>query len=253
MEIFIVDPNNVKLLNNQKKKIMPNWCATNFIVSGGEKELTRFANTVNELLEKESIVQNDFGRFWLANLAVALGLVEPDIKSINAFPGNLRGVIDPNGWAEACWVIGDPEKDNEPEQLSINVESLGDGRASIRFSTNSAWGVADWIIDYLSTHIPGCDIAYRATDDCGNFFIRTENWTKEVYSACGCALDCNEYFDAGQEKKFLELVLPYLNIDKTADELLAEPTWPQLVVDACSTYNDTHDQDIWCTIFLPKT
>lgn len=229
---------------------MPNWCATNITVTGGEKELRQFANTVNGLLKKESVVQNGFGRFWLANLAAALGLVEPNIESINAFPGNLRGVIDPNPWAEACWIIGDPEKDNDPDQLSIDVIPMENGQAVIHFSTNSAWDMPNWLLDYLEKNIPNGEIAYRATDDCGNFFVRSANWGDSIYIAEGSVIDVYESFDEGEEKEFIEYILPYLDLDQTADEILAKENWPEIIENAVIEFNEKNeDADLYAIIY----
>lgn len=68
---------------------MPNWCATNYAVTGHKTELQQFADLVNSLPSREDVKENGFGKFWLGNLAVHLG---GDWKK-----GHFRGVLNLSG------------------------------------------------------------------------------------------------------------------------------------------------------------
>lgn len=126
---------------------MPNWCTTNIFVSGGQKEVQDFADTVNALRGKKHVIENGFGDYWLGNLAVTLGLVTPDEKSIYAFPGNLRGVIDPNPDAEPCWFIGKPEEDNDEDTLHLEVIENSISKAILWFSVTCAYSKPAWLLE----------------------------------------------------------------------------------------------------------
>lgn len=53
---------------------MPNWCFTQYAVTGGRKELRSLFNKMKRLQERKTpLVPNGFGRTWLGCLVKALG------------------------------------------------------------------------------------------------------------------------------------------------------------------------------------
>lgn len=58
---------------------MPNWCDTEYIVTGPKEQLERLFNIMNNLenMPDPGLIDNDFGSSWLGNLVMALGK-DPD-------------------------------------------------------------------------------------------------------------------------------------------------------------------------------
>lgn len=53
---------------------MPNWCTTNYYITGSKKEVMDLNRKMEKLEKrKKSLVKNGFGNMWLGNLVVALG------------------------------------------------------------------------------------------------------------------------------------------------------------------------------------
>ena len=172
---------------------MPNWCATNWALIGPEKEVGGFVNTVNGLRGRESVAPNGFGPLWLGNLGAAYGLSYCD----RTF--NMRGTVDPDPWAEAT--LAGPDSNTEDP---FEMFPVGDGVFCVRFSTVSAWGVPMWLFAVVHKRYPSCRLEYRATDEFGNFHVRSKGWKWDVYEVGGTAFDCYESYDEGDEASFLE-------------------------------------------------
>lgn len=130
---------------------MPNWSATNYAVRGEETELKEFCDLVNSLPSREDVHENGFGKYWLGNLVTLLG---GDWKTLST-----RGVIDPDPCVYPC-LCGPVE----PQGL---MEVDHDG--TLRFSTVTAWAQSRDFEDLLTRRFPSFVIAYRSTDEFGNF------------------------------------------------------------------------------------
>lgn len=140
---------------------MPNWCATNYAVTGEKNELQQFADLVNSLPSREDVHPNDFGIFWLGNLAALLGT--------NWNNPDFRGVINPDPEAEA-YLFGPSVDEKNPEQLQ--VVPTPDGKSfMIRFSTQTAWDRPYSLEDLLVEKYPSMEIFYKSTDEFGNFHV----------------------------------------------------------------------------------
>lgn len=176
---------------------MPNWCTTNFIVKGDRNAVEAFAATAESLRHNPSVNENDFGPFWLVNLGVALGEID-SLEQANASPDNYRGIIDSEPEAPACWSINDPS--DEP----FRATDLDDGRAELRFSTQSAWSMPMWLVKHLRRK--GLSVSYKATDEFGNFHHchggKDFDWLHSVKCGENDTLD----FKAGQEQDLLDAI-----------------------------------------------
>lgn len=96
---------------------MCNWCATNWRIVGNAETINSITESLNKLLEPTDIPVCYYGPTWLANGYALLngysheqqkdfvnkiiqGVLHPNIE--------LRGLFDPNPWAEACLGIERP-------------------------------------------------------------------------------------------------------------------------------------------------
>lgn len=89
---------------------MPNWCTTNYAVTGKETELKKFTDIVNSLPSRENVKENDFGKYWLGNLVHHLG---GDIKKVSC-----RGVLNPDFEAQSS-LFGPTIDESQLSQLLI--------------------------------------------------------------------------------------------------------------------------------------
>lgn len=133
---------------------MPNWCVTRYIATGKEEELRDFATTLNTMPN----INNDFGRFWLGNFAVALGECTTD----NIFKSGLsiRGTFDTEFFQDAC--LAGPEPDEEAE-----FEVSDDGR--FLFSICTAWGKSEDVERMILQMWPSIELSWSTTDEFDNF------------------------------------------------------------------------------------
>jgi len=207
---------------------MPNWCVTNWKIKGSEEDVRAFVDIINDLPNRPDVEENGFGKYWLKNLAVALG-VDPDTCD------NLRGCIDTDSGLCASWVF--PESD-EMEKLESNI--LDDGNAIAAFSTSSAWSMPDWLANYLEDRF---EIGYSATDEFGNFHIVYNTnlfpWVYELH-----AEDFWEEYKIGEEDKVIKDLCRILEIDEPGQK--NRKTLKELV----STHQDEiYDKEIEMIIY----
>lgn len=176
---------------------MPNWCVTNWKIKGSEEDVRAFVDIINDLPNRPDVEENGFGKYWLKNFAVALG-VDPNTCD------NLRGTVDTD--FGLCASLCFPESDNEP----LIYDMCDDGNAVCSFSTSSAWGMPDWLTKYLEDRF---EIGYSTTDEFGNFHIVYNTdmmpWVYELR-----AEDSWEEYKIGEEDKVIKDLCYILEIDE---------------------------------------
>ncbi len=138
---------------------MPNWCTTNYFLTGKDDELKRLAATINRLPKEKPAAPNDFGPYWLGNIYVLLG---------KSWEGTeCRGWLDPDPWADACmW----PQM---PEHKRVVAH-----HGQLRFSTTTAWSRSKDFENLLKEAFPSVEIYYRTTDEFGNFRLCNDSQGK---------------------------------------------------------------------------
>lgn len=138
---------------------MPNWSATNYVVTGDKNELQKFADIVNSLPSKKVVHENGFGKLWLGNLVALLGG--------SWDKGHFRGVIDTDPDLCACFVGPSESEEFHPLVVEDN-DTVG---AILRFSTMTAWSRSDDLEELLKANFPSMGINYKTTDEFGNFYL----------------------------------------------------------------------------------
>ena len=173
---------------------MPNWCATNWKIRGKAKDVQAFCDIVNDLPNRPDVEENGFGKYWLKNFAVALG-VDPETCD------NLRGTVDTDSGLCASLVF--PESDNE----KLEVNNIENGQAEASFSTASAWGMPVWLENYLADKF---EYGYSTTDEFGNFHCVHNTdffpWIYELHTD-----DEWEEYRVGEEEKVIKDLEKALN------------------------------------------
>lgn len=123
---------------------MPNWCFTQYAITGDTNELQALNETLSDLWNaKKPLVENGFGKNWLGCLVKALG-------------GN------PN----KIWCRGD-FRDNK-------IEPGPEGCPVLRFTTETAWGRSVEVEDFLSQWYPSLSIWFFEEEG-GNGIYQTND------------------------------------------------------------------------------
>lgn len=180
---------------------MPNWCVTNWRIQGDPETVKSFCDTVNDLPNRLDAMENGFGKFFLGNLAAALGL------DLDRLSNNIRGTIDcdPELFATLCF----PESE---EQKPLVPELLDDGDATVAFSTSSAWDMPYWLEDYFVEK--ELDYGYYKTDEFGNFHcVHNTEMFPYIYAVSG-NIDYEEFKD-GEENELLDYIHGHTGIEFT--------------------------------------
>lgn len=212
---------------------MPNWCCTNYALKGSKKDIKRFCDTVNSVIDKPDVVKNGWNsKFWLGNLCVAFGYqYREDLDG-------LRGVLDPNPWAPACLCLSfDEPRPLEPEETE-------DGSYLIAFSITHAWSRSKWFEQMLEEQFPKVEVGYRSTDEFGNFrkAKRTDFFRVPSYEIECSAKDCfDEFygFDPPTVGKVADKLTKLTGITFTVEQLI---NWEE-VEDILCNYNDQHEDE----------
>ncbi len=120
---------------------MPNWCFTNYVLTGDNKELNALHGKMKRLQERKTpLVPNGFGTSWLGCL----------VKRLGASPTAV--------WCRGNW---------SELQLSEDGETL-------RFNTETAWGRASEVEDLIREKYPSIGI-YYLEEELGNGIFQTND------------------------------------------------------------------------------
>ena len=211
---------------------MPNWCATNWTVRGKAGDIQKLADIFNSLKEREDVRPNGFGKQWLGNLAAALGY---DFDKLDEAGANMRGTIDSNGSACACLILGQP--DSKP----FRTETDASGELStLRFTTQSAWGMPDWFTDHLDAL--GVEYGYKATDEFGNFHVcHNPDLIGAIYELEDIGRDIWEEYRRGEEDRVLARIQSSTGIEYPRERLDKEGWEPLL--EMLAEYNEDHEDE----------
>ena len=118
---------------------MPNWCTTNFVVEGEQKDLDRLYEMMDRLGKMEKpLVENGFGPTWLGCLLTELG---EDFQNYHC---------------KGDWY-----------NLSRQDKTL-------RFDTDTAWNPAYDIIDLLEHKFPTLYFYFRAEEPNNDIFVKND-------------------------------------------------------------------------------
>lgn len=198
---------------------MSNWCATNFLLRGPEKDIIRFCDTVNSCYLKDDVRPNGFGKLWLGNLMVAFGYEFCPFYDI-------RGLLDPNPDSVANFF--GPYRGLE--KYFITPETIKDGTLQVRFSTQTAWGPSDWFMIMLDEKFPACEYGWEATDEFGNFhYIHNRKLLRKPY----ISVYVEDKYTLEVEPDETDKIIPYLN------EALKKPIIKDEVFDETGNVRDS--------------
>lgn len=151
---------------------MANWCNTNYVVVGTEKEVKDFYQRLKKILNNSEALKSDFGNLWLGNILDNFGFNWKDI--------NCRGFID-------------------DFDFGVNKENQG---LTVTFSTETAWVPMNEVFDkifkehypslryYYSAEEIGCEL-YETNDVKGLYF---QPFLLTLYGDESC-WDEHEYYD----------------------------------------------------------
>lgn len=147
---------------------MPNWCYTEYRITGPKKKVKALYNKMNQLENrKETLVPNGFGKTWLGNLVTSL---KADWNTISC-----RGEWD---------MVDYDESDNV-----------------LSFSTSTAWGPCYETFDLVEEKYPGIKIYYSSEED-GMGFYETNDREGRFFTGRYIYDDCQgdpAYFDTEEE------------------------------------------------------
>ena len=179
--------------------IMPNWSATNYCCSGSREELQEFCDMVNSLPNREDVSPNGFGKYWLGNLVSLLGA---DWEKVSC-----RGTLNPDASACACFC--------GPSGSGNGVDMVIGEDGCVRFSTETAWEQSKDFEELLCERFPSFELAYRSTDEFGNFHTIHDPQKRLGFQKYEVYADdlCEVYTDDEQEAVAAILRLAGLNPD----------------------------------------
>lgn len=163
---------------------MPNWCATNYYITGEKKDLEGLCSLLNSLKNHREPTANAFGPLWLGNLADTMGE--------NWNQEGLRGTVDPDGYTEPCW--GGPDS-------NLEMEFETDGK-TLRLSTVTAWSRSRKFETMLRERFPSLEFVWQTTDDCGNFFTTNDAVGVEGFERYH--ISNGDHYEFFKKDKFLE-------------------------------------------------
>lgn len=189
---------------------MPNWCCTNYVIRGSKEDLETLVNTLNTMENHKT----DFGRYWMGNLLIALGVNENDV-----YNGEIRcrGAFDPDPYAypQLCG----PNYDE-------NAEFCIDDDGLLRMSATHAWCRSEDMEEFLKTKFPSLEFFFFSTDEFGNFHLIHD--PEDLGSFDAHELHVNyEYFEYRRQEaeKFIadfKKACPGLEIPDTIQEIADE-------------------------------
>ena len=152
---------------------MPNWCYTNYKVTGDEEELKDLYEKMDSLNNmEESLIQNGFGKNWLGNLVT---LLDGDWEKIRC-----RGAI--------TWV-----------EMEDDI---------LKFDTETAWVDMRETIDFLQEKYPSLIFSYIAEEPGCEYFV-IHDPLGDQFTEKYCVDDMRgitSYFDEGEEELALACV-----------------------------------------------
>lgn len=167
---------------------MPNWCSTQFTISGDSKELNVLYQAFNDAQEKASI-ETSFGKTWLGHLLSFLGMSEEQI--ING-PVRCRGDVS---------------------YLAMDGDTL-------MIDTETAWApMVQPIVMMCEKYAPNADIKFVAMepgcsiyesndpDVAGKYLL--EIWGGEEDMPENLVQACSDFQDREKLKEILEEALGY--------------------------------------------
>ena len=217
--------------------IMPNWCCTNWTLRGTTEEIHKLADIFNSLPGREDVMPNGFGKFWLGNLAVALGYNYEEMENRGE---NMRGHLDSDDGACACLFLGQPSDDR------FKPTDTADGLSLLSFSTQSAWGMPDWLTEHFDNS--GLEVGYKATDEFGNFHVhRNHDLMPYVYELECVDTDFFEY-KKGQEEELVKKIEEATGLSFDHDKVKRGDFGE--VLSAIIDYNDEHeDHEVYLCVY----
>lgn len=118
---------------------MPNWCFTNYIITGDETEISDLFEKLSSLPDREDVKENGFGKFWLGNV---VGLFGGNWETINC-----RGSMS-------------------------NLERQSP--TEIQFDTETAWGDMPEVWDFVFKSYKTLKYYYYA-EESGNCYYQTND------------------------------------------------------------------------------
>lgn len=159
---------------------MPNWCHTNYTVTGLHSDLKRFYNVLTEATSGKwnDKIKTDFKDWWLGNVYAELGMFTPEQLMNNEIPEELscRG-----------------EFDEEP---------VFDEKRFVDFGTSTAWGPCTGMWKKIfNDYFPRLNFVYVAEEPGTAVYINSDK-NRRFYPV-EWVLCCSDYPDTADRKKVL--------------------------------------------------
>ncbi len=151
---------------------MPNWCFTNYVLTGEKKEIKNLYEKMKRLQERKTpLVPNGFGTSWLGCL----------VKRLGANP-------------KAVWCRGDWS------DLRLSEDEL-----TLYFNTETAWGRASEVEDLIREKFPSIGI-YYLEEELGMGIFQTNDSTGKWFSDTIIMDDETDGMEYFTEKEALERI-----------------------------------------------
>jgi len=151
---------------------MPNWCFTNYALTGERKEIKNLYEKMKRLQERKTpLVPNGFGTSWLGCIIKCLG-------------------ADPN----TVWCRGD--------WSDLRLSEDGD---VLYFNTETAWGRASEVEDLIRKKFPSIGI-YYLEEELGMGIFQTNDATGKWFSDTIIMDDETDGIEYFTEKEALERI-----------------------------------------------
>ena len=154
---------------------MPNWCFTDYVVEGNEKEVSTLRKALIELDNAEKpLVENGFGNTWLGCLVKYFG--------------------------------GDWEKIGCRGQY-LGKRYSGEGVFDVTplaFSTETAWAPCDEVFEFIKSKLPSLKF-YWSSEESGMGEFWTNDKERKYFSKYAVEYDYNDEYDTKYFNNFDEI------------------------------------------------
>ncbi len=124
---------------------MPNWCITNYVITGREDEVAAVHKTLQKMQARKTLLPNDWGSMWLGNI---VRLLKKDWRKIYC-----------RGWITDFNLIA-------PDRIDLTVES--------------AWGELDEVRMLVLNNSESLKIFYQSEEP-GMCIFQTNDKTGEYF------------------------------------------------------------------------
>ena len=124
---------------------MPNWCITNYVITGREDEVAAVHKTLQKMNARKSLLPNDWGSMWLGNI---VRLLKKNWQKVYC-----------RGWITDFNLVA-------PDRIDVSVESAWHELDEVRMLVQSN---SESLRIYYQSEEPGMCI-FQTNDTTGTYF-----------------------------------------------------------------------------------